>query len=171
MLSKPVPGDDLFIYLAVSNSVVSFALIRKELGAQHSIFYTSKSLLDAETRYSKMERLILSLIVYARKLRPYYQAHRIIVVTKFSLRSILHNLDASQQLMKWAIELTSNNEAEYETLLVGLHATNELSIKGLAIYSDSQLITNQGSSEYMAKHPRMIQYLDKVPTFTIQQIP
>ncbi|KAI5326678.1 hypothetical protein L3X38_035752 [Prunus dulcis] len=72
----------------------------------------------------------------------------------------------------------SNNEAEYEALLAGLRLAKELTIKRLAIYSDSQLITNQASGEYMAKHPKMIQYLDKVqgllkefPTFTIQQVP
>ncbi|KAI5324135.1 hypothetical protein L3X38_033208 [Prunus dulcis] len=72
----------------------------------------------------------------------------------------------------------SNSEAEYEALLVGLRLAKELSIKRLVIYSDSQLITNQASGEYMAKHPGMVQYLDKVqgllkefPTFTIQQVP
>ncbi|CAL8996244.1 unnamed protein product, partial [Prunus brigantina] len=250
LLSKPIPGEDLFVYLAVSNSAVSSALIREELGAQHPVFYTSKALLDAETRYPKLEKLILALLVSARKLRPYYQAHRVIVMTDFPLRSILHSPDASQRLMKWAIELSqydllyrpkaaikahaladfvaeftplvekerlvnqkeesskvdetsakpsqpkdmwqlrvdgasnqkragagvvittpdgtlleqaitlgfpaSNNEAEYEALLAGLHLAKELAIKKLAIYSDSQLITNQASGEYMAKHPRMI---------------
>lgn len=73
---------------------------------------------------------------------------------------------------------TSNNEVKCEELLVGLREENELSIKRLAIYSNSQLITNQASEEYMAKHPIMIQYLDKVQelskvfsTFTIQQVP
>ncbi|KAI5335054.1 hypothetical protein L3X38_025187 [Prunus dulcis] len=33
LLSKSVPGEDLFMYLAVSNSAVSSALIREELGA------------------------------------------------------------------------------------------------------------------------------------------
>lgn len=75
LLSKPIPGEDLFVYLAVSNSAVSSALIREELGAQHPVFYTSKALLDAETRYPKLEKLILALLVSARKLRPYYQAH------------------------------------------------------------------------------------------------
>ncbi|KAI5343693.1 hypothetical protein L3X38_011569 [Prunus dulcis] len=72
----------------------------------------------------------------------------------------------------------SNNEAEYEALLPDLRLANELSIKKLAIYSDSQLITSQVSGEYMAKHPGMILYPDKVqellkafPTFTIQQCP
>ncbi|VVA40962.1 PREDICTED: Retrovirus-related Pol poly from transposon, partial [Prunus dulcis] len=35
LLSKPIPGEDLYIYLAVSDSAVSSALIREELGAQH----------------------------------------------------------------------------------------------------------------------------------------
>ncbi|KAI5348608.1 hypothetical protein L3X38_001495 [Prunus dulcis] len=47
LLSKPDPGEDLYVYLAVSNSAVSSALIREELGAQHLVFYTSKALLDA----------------------------------------------------------------------------------------------------------------------------
>ncbi|KAI5334639.1 hypothetical protein L3X38_024772 [Prunus dulcis] len=53
-----------------------------------------------------MERLILALLVSARKLRPYYQVHLIIVMIKFLLRWILHSPDASQQLMKWAINLS-----------------------------------------------------------------
>ncbi|KAI5335574.1 hypothetical protein L3X38_025707 [Prunus dulcis] len=68
-------------------------------------------------------------------------------------------------LLEQAITLgcpASNSEAEYEALLAGLCLAKELSIKKLAIYSDSQLITSQASGEYMAKHPRMILYLDKV---------
>ncbi|CAL2276515.1 unnamed protein product [Prunus armeniaca] len=106
LLLKPVPGKDLFVYLAVSNSTVSSALIREELGAQHPVFYTSKTLLDTETCYPKLDKLILAIVVSARKLRPYYQAHRVIVMTDFPLRSILHSPDASQRLMKWAIELS-----------------------------------------------------------------
>ncbi|CAL2265280.1 unnamed protein product [Prunus armeniaca] len=53
---------------AVSNSAVSSALIREELRAQHSVFYTSKALLDAETSYPKLEKLILALVVFSRKL-------------------------------------------------------------------------------------------------------
>ncbi|KAI5324176.1 hypothetical protein L3X38_033249 [Prunus dulcis] len=82
-------------------------------------------------------------------------------------------------LLEQAISLdfpASNNEAEYKALLAGLCLAKELTIKKLAIYSDSQLIMNQASGEYMVKHPRMILYLDKVQellkdTFTIQRVP
>ncbi|KAI5335029.1 hypothetical protein L3X38_025162 [Prunus dulcis] len=106
LLSKPVTGKDLFVYLAVSNSAVSSALIQEGLGAQHPIFYTSKALLDAKTRYPKVEKLILALVVSVRKLQPYYQAHRVIVMTDFPFRTILHSPDASQRLVKWAIKLS-----------------------------------------------------------------
>ncbi|KAI5311614.1 hypothetical protein L3X38_040787 [Prunus dulcis] len=70
-----------------------------------------------------------------------------------------------ETLLEQAITLgfpASNNEAEYEALLSSLSLAKVLAIKKLAIYSDSQLITNQASGEYMVKHPRMILYLDKV---------
>ncbi|KAM1716542.1 hypothetical protein ACFX11_024498 [Malus domestica] len=105
LLSKPEATEDLYIYLAVSEVAVSSALIREEIGAQLPIFYTSKALLDAETRYPKIEKLILALVVAARNLIPYFQAHTIIVMTQYPLRSILHGLNASQRVMKWALKL------------------------------------------------------------------
>ncbi|KAM2576034.1 hypothetical protein TB2_007783 [Malus domestica] len=105
LLSKPKAAEDLYIYLAVSEIAVSYALIREELGAQLPVLYISKALLDAETRYPKIEKLILALVVMARKLRPYFQAHTVIVMTQYPLQSILYGLDASQRVMKWALEL------------------------------------------------------------------
>jgi hypothetical protein len=45
-------------------------------------------------------------LVAPRKLRHYFQAHRIVVVTSFPLRAILHNSDATSNIAKWATELT-----------------------------------------------------------------
>lgn len=54
VLAKPVEGDPLFLYIAVSVTAVSGVLIREESSEQNPIFYVSKSLLDAETRYLMM---------------------------------------------------------------------------------------------------------------------
>ena len=105
LLSKLEVAENLYIYLAVSEVAVSSTLIREELWAQLLVFYTSKALLDAETRYSMIEKIILELVLAAQKLRPYFQAHTVIVMTQYPLRSILHGLDASQRVMKWALEL------------------------------------------------------------------
>ncbi|KAM1180790.1 hypothetical protein ACFX2G_020210 [Malus domestica] len=50
------------------------------------VYYASKALQDAETRYSNIEKLALALVMSARKLRPYFQAHSIIVLTNHPLR-------------------------------------------------------------------------------------
>jgi hypothetical protein len=44
-------------------------------------------------------------LVASRKLRHYFQAHRVVVVTSFSLRAILHNSNAIGNIAKWATEL------------------------------------------------------------------
>ncbi|KAM0975984.1 hypothetical protein ACFX2C_018946 [Malus domestica] len=71
-----------------------------------------------------------------------------------------------------------NNEAEYEALQASLQMEKDLVVKKLTIHSDSQLITSQTTGEYTAKHPRMVQYLEKVckqfkafQTYTLTQIP
>ncbi|KAL5565706.1 hypothetical protein UlMin_028870 [Ulmus minor] len=105
LLSKPREGDSLILYLAVSKGAVSSALVREEDGVQWPIYYTSKSLLDAETRYPEIEKLALALMVAARKLRPYFQAHTIIIPTKFPLKQVFQKPEASGRLAKWSIEL------------------------------------------------------------------
>ena len=53
-----------------------------------------------------MEKLILALVTVARKLRPYFQAHTIEVPTEYPMKQVLHKLETSGRLMKWAIELS-----------------------------------------------------------------
>ncbi|KAM2015174.1 hypothetical protein ACFX16_045732 [Malus domestica] len=55
-------------------------------GVERPVYYASKALQDAETRYSNIEKLALALVMSARKLRPYFQAHAIIVLTNHPLR-------------------------------------------------------------------------------------
>ena len=59
-----------------------------------------------------MEKLALAVVTAARKLRPYFQSHSIIVMTSQPLRTILHSPSQSGRLAKWAIEL-SEYDIEY----------------------------------------------------------
>ncbi|KAL5574212.1 hypothetical protein UlMin_023809 [Ulmus minor] len=106
LLSKPKDGEQLYIYLAVSEGAVSAVLIRDEDGKQFLVYYVSKSLLDAETRYTQLEKLALALVIAARKLRPYFQCHPITVYTTYPLKSILHKPELSGRLTKWTVELS-----------------------------------------------------------------
>ena len=53
-----------------------------------------------------MEKLVLALVTTTRKLRPYFQAHTIEVPTEYPMKQVLHKLETSGRLMKWAIELS-----------------------------------------------------------------
>ncbi|KAF8112098.1 hypothetical protein N665_0067s0019 [Sinapis alba] len=106
VLAKLDAGDTLYLYVAVSPSEVSSVLIKEDRGEQHPIFYISKRLTDAEMRYPTLERMVLAVVMSARKLHPYFQSHSIVVLTDLPLRTILQNANQSGRLSKWAIKLS-----------------------------------------------------------------
>ncbi|XP_024004829.1 uncharacterized protein LOC112081985 [Eutrema salsugineum] len=91
---------------------VSSVLVREDRGEQKPIFYTSKSLDGSEYRYPTLEKFAFAVVISARKLRPYFQSHAIVVLTDHPLRTILHSPSQSGRLAKWAIEL-SEYDIEY----------------------------------------------------------
>ena len=105
LLAKPQDGETLILYLAVSVYSISAVLIKEDDDGQLPIYYVSKRLLDAETRYTSMEKLVYALIHASRKLRPYFQAHKVEVRTAYPLRQIMHKPEETGRMMKWAIEL------------------------------------------------------------------
>jgi hypothetical protein len=99
LLSPSKQGEAFSLYLAVSPTVVSSALIREENGTQLLVYYTSKAFQGEEERYPAMEKLALALVVTARNLRPYFQAHTIIVLTNHPLRKAMNKPDAAGRLI------------------------------------------------------------------------
>ena len=84
--------------LAVSPAAVSAALIREEEKVQKPVYYTSRVLHGAEERYLPMEKLAFALVTVARKLKPYFQAHTIVVLTDRPLWRAMSNPDAAGRL-------------------------------------------------------------------------
>ena len=58
----------------------------------------------------------------------------------------------------------SNNQAEYEALIVGLNLEIEMEAARVVARSDSQLVTNQFKDEFQVKDPQLSRYLNKVRT-------
>ena len=106
LLSPSQPGEELFLYLAVSPAAVSAALIREEEKVQKPVYYASRALRGAEERYPPMEKLAFTLVMAAHKLKPYFQAHTVVVLTDRPLRQAMSNPDAAGRLALWAIELS-----------------------------------------------------------------
>ncbi|XP_011101938.1 uncharacterized protein LOC105179973 [Sesamum indicum] len=106
LLTKPRTGETLYLYLAISGNAVSSVLVRQENREHHPVYYVSRMLQGAESRYSQIEKLALSLITAARKLRPYFQSHQVVVLTNHPLKQVLASPEVSERMVKWAVELS-----------------------------------------------------------------
>ena len=53
-----------------------------------------------------MEKLAFALVTVARKLKPYFQAHTIIVLTNQPLKRAMSSSKAAGRMALWAIELS-----------------------------------------------------------------
>ena len=93
--------------LAASDIAVSGALF-KECGdlKLRPMFFVRKSLTDAETRYTHLEQAALALRTAAQKLRPYFQAHPVVVLTYLPFWGTIHKPDLSRRIACWAMELS-----------------------------------------------------------------
>ena len=69
------------------------------------VFFISKSLTDVETRYTHLEQAALALRMVAQKLRPYFQAHPVVVLTDLPLCGTIHKPELSGRMARWAMEL------------------------------------------------------------------
>ncbi|KAL0391024.1 UNVERIFIED_CONTAM: Transposon Ty3-G Gag-Pol polyprotein [Sesamum calycinum] len=98
--------ETLYLYLAVSENAVSSVLVRQENREHLPVYYVSKVLQGAEPRYSQIEKLALSLVIAARKLRPYFQSHQVTVLTNHPLKQLLASPKLSGRMVKWAVELS-----------------------------------------------------------------
>ena len=107
VLSSPIPSEDLYLYLAISENIISTVLARVE-GRQHRpVYYISHVLQGAELRYLRLEKFAYAVVLSTRRLRPYFEAHPITVLTDMPLRTTLQKPDASGRMMKYVIELSA----------------------------------------------------------------
>src|SRR3954467_8760484 len=74
---------------------------------QRPVYFVSSLLQGARSRYSGVQKQLFGLLMASRKLRHYFQAHEITVVTHLLLQRILHNPDATGRIVEWALELSS----------------------------------------------------------------
>jgi hypothetical protein len=81
------------------------SLAGKVKTTQRPVYYIIEVLHVAKARYPETHKLLYAILIASRKLRHYFQAHKIVVVTSYPLRAILHNSNATGNIVKWAAEL------------------------------------------------------------------
>ncbi|GAA0158212.1 hypothetical protein LIER_15299 [Lithospermum erythrorhizon] len=101
------------LYLAVSDGAISSVLVRETRGTQKPIYYVSHVLHEAEENYPTIDKFSFAVLISARKLKIYFEAHPIKVITDQPLKRILASPALSGRLTTWAIEL-SEFDISYE---------------------------------------------------------
>ncbi|XP_016172385.1 uncharacterized protein LOC107614759 [Arachis ipaensis] len=114
ILQTPEVGKPFYLYLSITDHAISFVLVTEAEKQQHSVYFVSKSLQNAEICYPKLEKLALALVTTARRLRHYFQSHTIVVRIEQLLRQILTKPELARRLIKWSIEL-SEYDIQYQS--------------------------------------------------------
>ena len=99
LLSSSKEGENLYLYLAVSTTAVSAALICEEAKKQLPVYYVSQAFQGAESNYLRIEKIAFALIVASRKLRQYFQANLILVMTDQPVRKSMNKPEATGRMI------------------------------------------------------------------------
>ena len=88
------------MYLLVSATVVSVALIREEGKKQLPVYYVSQAFQGAEAKYPRIEKIAFTLIIASRKLRQYFQANPILVMMDQPIKRSMNKLEAVGRMVQ-----------------------------------------------------------------------
>ncbi|CAN1322438.1 Retrovirus-related Pol polyprotein from transposon opus [Linum perenne] len=234
VLAAPVPGDQLYLYVVIATAAVSSVLVKRDDKEERPMFYISKTLVEAEGRYTPLEKAAYAVIVASQKLHPYFHAHTIHVVTNLPIKTALRSMSVVGRMAKWAVELSeydihfqprttikgqaladfvvggcvsaegkldhywevfvdgasskngagtgimlktppgvlheaalrfaqnhTNNAAEYEAMIAGLHMAKSMGITHIKVYSDSAIVVSQLNGGYEVREESLLPYCEE----------
>ena len=109
ILTAPLPGEELLLYIAATTHVVSTAIVVEHpeeghaYGVQRLVYFISEVLSELKVRYPSIQKLPYGILITSRKLWHYFNEYKISVITDFPLGDILHNRDATGRISKWQL--------------------------------------------------------------------
>jgi hypothetical protein len=95
ILMPPQDDEPLYLYVVATTQVVSAVIVveRTEEGhalpVQRPMNYISEVLFETKARYPQIQKLLYAVVLARRKLRHYFEAHSVTVVSSFPLGEII----------------------------------------------------------------------------------
>nr|GEW85586.1 reverse transcriptase domain-containing protein [Tanacetum cinerariifolium] len=194
LLVAPKPQEELIMYLSATHGAISMVLMTERGTTQTPIYFISRALQGPKLNYSPMEKLVLSLVFAAKRLRRYFQAHPITVITDHPIKQVMSRPDVAGRLQKWSIMLGEHNiiyrprtSVKGQILadfLIEMSGDDSQAVPAVVTQEEPWTLFTDGSScgdgsgMYVAKEDNMIKYLEIVKglvsgftIFSISQVP
>nr|GEV16135.1 reverse transcriptase domain-containing protein [Tanacetum cinerariifolium] len=108
LLAAPKPQEELIMYLSATHGAISVVLMTKRGTAQTPVYFISRTLQGPELNYSPMEKLVLSLVFATKRLRRYFQAHPITVITDQPIKQIMSHPEWQDDCKNFINEMPGN---------------------------------------------------------------
>ena len=107
-VQAPIRKKPLLLYLA-TNSYAIGALIAQEDGGgiEQLVYYISRALKDAKTRYPRAERACLAIVYASQRLHHYFLAYEVWLMTKsHAVKALLQQPILSRRISQWLLQLS-----------------------------------------------------------------
>jgi hypothetical protein len=112
-LTSPDPALPLLSYIAASPSAVSAALVQERCKdsktQQCPVYFVCEVVTSSKCNMTELEKIACAVTMASRKLRHYFEAHRVRVTTDRGLGDLFRYPEASARIDKWVAKLSGYN--------------------------------------------------------------
>jgi hypothetical protein len=103
ILTAQTTEEPMLLYISATTRVVSATLVvereepERSQKVQRIVYFVSEVLSDSKVCYSQMQKLVYAILMTKRKLRHYFDAHPITVVSKYPLWEVIQNPEGRRE--------------------------------------------------------------------------